>query len=392
MDLMEISAIHAEYFSGRIDKKNLYKYEISYLFRRSVSQNLRRICPTGLFNCPIATNARVGCKLCRFNKCIQVGMKPELVDKTKKAIIAYFAEQEKNSGKNEALASPTDSPFDNIEVEIVIDADLIIDKQITQPMFVDPKRNQSAIAEGAGLLIKNPKLFHMSINDQLDPEDVQFFSGVVTSWRKLLLKIYEDGLSYNSVHEEIDKFYDQTIDAQPLTYDPALDCTLIELAVDNILSASVKDIFDLDPSVQINFKTLYQCYYIFDSSAKEGTTIRQSLATFGFNVESYPFSAIMPVHMQDMKVVDFMKSDMFKSPWAESLEVEEFFIKTCQTLKTFLADPVIDLLFLNLVLFNSIVECESFLNVFPGKIFLPKLYFLSFKTEHLNHHRDCIFI
>ena len=320
-------------------------------------------------------------------------MKPELVDKTKKAIIAYFAEQEKNPGKNEALASPTDSPFDNIEVEIVIDADLIIDKQITQPIFVDPKRNnQSAIAEGAGLLTKNPKLFHMSINDQLDPEDVQFFSGVVTSWRKLLLKIYEDGLSYNSVHEEIDKFYDQTIDAQPLTYDPALDCTLIELAVDNILSASVKDIFDVDPSVQINFKTLYQCYYIFNSSAKEGTTIRQSLATFGFNVESYPFSAIMPVHMQDMKVVDFMKSNMFKSPWAESLEVEEFFIKTCQTLKTFLADPVIDLLFLNLVLFNSIVECESFINVFPGKIFLPKLYFLSFKTENLNHHRDCIII
>ena len=364
-----------------------------YLFRRSVSQNLKRICKTGLLNCPIATNVRVNCKLCRFNKCIQVGMKPEQVDKTKKAIIAYFAEQEKNSGKNEALPSPTDSPFVNIEVEKVNDVDFIIDNQvITQSIFVDPKRNQSAIVKGGGLLIKNLKLFHMSINNQLDPEDVQIFSGVVTSWRKLLLKIYEDGMSYNSVQQEMDKFHDQTLDVQSLTYYPALDCTLVDLAVDNILSAALKDIFDLDPSVQTNFKSLYQCYYIFYSSAKEGTTMRQSLATFGFNVESYPFSAIMPVHIHDMKIVDFMKSDMFKSPWADSLEVEEFFVKTCQTLKTFLADPVINLLFQNLVFFNSIVECESFLNFLPGKIFLSKLYFLCFKTEYLNHHRNCIFI
>jgi hypothetical protein len=70
-----------------------------------------------------------------------------------------------------------------------------------------------------------------------------------------------------------------------------------------------------------------------------------------------------------------MKSDMFKSPWAESLEVEEFFVKTCQTLKTFLADPVINLLFQNLVFFNSIVECENFLNFLPGKIFFVKAIF-----------------
>ncbi|XP_023348803.1 uncharacterized protein LOC111717542 [Eurytemora carolleeae] len=359
-------------------------------FRRSVSQNLKRICKTELFNCPIATNARVGCKLCRFNKCIQVGMKPEQVDKTKKAIIAYFAEEEKNSGKNEALTSPTDSPFVNIEEEKVIDVDFMIDNQvITQPLFVDPKRNQSAIVEGGGLLIKNPKLFHMSINNQLNPEDVQIFSGVVTSWRKLLLKIYEDGMSYNFVQQEMDKIHDQTLDVQSLTYDPALDCTLVDLAVDNILSAVVKDIFDLDPSVQTNFKTLYQCYYIFYSSAKEGTTMRQSLATFGFNVESYPFSAIMPVHIHDMKIVDFMKSDMFKSPWAESLEVEEFFVKTCQTLKTFLADPVINLLYQNLVFFNSIVECENFLNFLPGKLkmILYKEMLKKSQDSNLANHR-----
>lgn len=309
-------------------------------------------------------------------------MKPEQVDKTKKAIIAYFAEQEKNSGKNEASVKLTDTFIDNTEVGTVSDADLIIENPfITQPVFADIKNNQLTIVEGAGMLIQDPKVFHMFRNDQLDPEDVHCFSGVVTSWRKLLLKIYEDGMSYNSVHEEMDKFHDQTLDVQSLTYDPALDCTLVDLAVDNILSASVKDIFDLDPSVQTNFKSLYQCYYIFISSAKEGTTMRQSLATFGFNVESYPFSAIMPVHMHDMKIVDFMKSDMFKSPWAESLQVEEFFLKTCQTLKTFLADPVIDLLFLNLVLFNSIVGCESFLNVLPGKIFLLKHIFFKLQNR-----------
>ena len=380
MELREISAIHVEYFSGMIDKKKYFWINIEshpfHLFRRSVSQNLKRICKTGLLDCSIQMNARVGCKLCRFNKCIGVGMKPEQVDKTKKAIIAYFAEQEKNSGKNEASVKLTDTFIDNTEVGTVSDADLIIENPfITPPVFADIKNNQLTIVEGAGMLIQDPKVFHMFRNDQLDPEDVHCFSGVVTSWRKLLLKIYEDGMSYNSVHEEMDKFHDQTLDVQSLTYDPALDCTLVDLAVDNILSASVKDIFDLDPSVQTNFKSLYQCYYIFISSAKEGTTMRQSLATFGFNVESYPFSAIMPVHMHDMKIVDFMKSDMFKSPWAESLQVEEFFLKTCQTLKTFLADPVIDLLFLNLVLFNSIVGCESFLNVLPGKIFLLKHIF-----------------
>ena len=98
MDLREISAIHVEYFSGMIDKKKFLWINIKshpfHQFRRSVSQNLKRICKTGLLKCSIEANARVGCKLCRFNKCIEVGMKPEQVDKTKKAIIAYFAEQE----------------------------------------------------------------------------------------------------------------------------------------------------------------------------------------------------------------------------------------------------------------------------------------------------------
>ena len=304
-------------------------------------------------------------------------MKPEQVDKTKKAIAAYFAEQEKNSKKTEELVTSTVTLNDNITVEKVFEVELIPESQDdTHPLFFDPKRSKKFGFDEASMFQKDPKMFQITRNDQLNPEDIHFFSGLVTSWRKLLLKTYLDGMSYPSVHEEIERYHNQSLDAQTLTFGTALDCTLVDVSVDNIFKASLADLLCLKPTMQAKLRTLYQCVGVFFSSANEGITERQFLATYGYNVESYPFNAIIPVYMQDLKMVDYLKSGMFKSPWAESLDVEEFFIKTCQTLKTFLDNPVLNLCFFNLLLCNLVDKLGSSHNFLPGIIITEEGYLL----------------
>ena len=292
-------------------------------------------------------------------------MKPEQVDKTKKAIAAYFAEQEKNSKKTEELVTSIVTLNDNIIVEKVFEVELIPESQdVTQPLFFDPKRIKKFGSDEASMFQQDPKMFQITRNDQLNPEDIHFFSGLVTSWRKFLLKTYLDVMSSHSIHEEVDKYHMQSLDSSTLTYDTALDNTMTSVALDNI--ACFTNISGLNPSMQAKLRTLLQCFQIFCSSALEGVTTRQSLATYGYNVESHPFSAIIPVYMQDLKVFDYLKSGMFKSPWAESLEVEEFFMKTCRTLKTFLDNPVLHLCFFNLLLYYFIDKLDSSHNFLPG--------------------------
>ena len=342
-----------------------------------MSQNLNWKCKSGLLNCTITTNARLLCKSCRFSKCLKVGMKPEQVDKTKKAIAAYFAEQEKNFKKSDSSVTSTVSLNDNMIVEKVCEVGLIPESQdVTQPIFFDPKRSQTFGSNEACMFQQDPKMFQISRNDQLNPEDIHFFSGLVTSWRKLLLKTYLDGMSHPSVHEEIEQYHNQSLDAQTLTFGTALDCTLVDVSVDNIFKASLADLLCLNPTMQAKLRTLHQCFGVFFSSANEGITSRQFLATHGYNVESYPFNAIIPVYMQDSKMVDYLKSGMFKSPWAESLEVEEFFMKTCQTLKSFLNDPVLNLCFFNLLLCNLVDKLGSSHNFLPGIIITEEGYLL----------------
>ena len=336
-------------------------------YRRSVSQNLKWTCKSGFLNCKISINARLYCKTCRFAKCIEIGMKPELVDKTKKAIAAYFAEQEKNSKKTEELVTSTVTLNDNITIEKVFEVKLIPESQdFTQPLFFDPKTSKKFGSDEANMFQQDPKMFQITRNDQLNPEDIHFFSGLVTSWRKLLLKTYLDGMSHNTVHEELERYHSQSLDARTLTFDTALDCTLVDISVDNIFNACLTDLPGLNPTMQAKLRTLHQCFGVFFSSANEGLTCRQFLAIYGYNVESYPFSAVVPVYMQDAEMVDYLKSDMFKSPWAESLEVEEFFMKICNTLKSFLSDPVLNLCFFNLLLCNLVDKLGSSHNFLPG--------------------------
>ena len=307
-------------------------------------------------------------------------MKPEQVDKTKKAIAAYFAEQEKNSKKTEDLVTSKNTLNDNITVEKVFEVELIPESQdVSQPLFFDPKRSKIFGSYEATMFQQDPKMFQITRNDQLNPEDIHFFSGLVTSWRKLLLKTFLDGMSSHSVYEEIDKYHMQSLDARTLTFDTALDCTLIDLSNDNIFNACLTDFPGLNNTMQAKLRTLHQCFGVFFSSANEGLTSRQFLATYGYNVESYPFSAIVPVYMQDTKMVNYLKSGMFQSPWAESIEVEEFFIKTCQTLKTFLNSPVLHLCFFNLLLCNLADKFGGFHNFLPGIKFIEYGYVIESK-------------
>ncbi|XP_023345031.1 uncharacterized protein LOC111714206 [Eurytemora carolleeae] len=241
----------------------------------------------------------------------------------------------------------------------------------------------------ASMFQQDPKMFQITRNDQLNPEDIHFFSGLVTSWRKLLLKTYLDGMSHHTVHEELERYHSQSLDTQTLTFVTALDCTLVDVSVDNIFKACLTDLSSLNPTMQAKLRTLYQCFGVFYSSANEGITVRQLLATYGYNVESYPFSAVVPVYMQDTKMVNYLKSDMFKSPWAESIEVEEFFMKTCQTLKTFLANPVLHLCFFNLILCNLADKFGSSHNFLPGKLktILFKEMLMKSQDSNLANHR-----
>ena len=234
-------------------------------------------------------------------------------------------------------------------------------------------------SDEASMFQQDPKMFQITRNDQLNPEDIHFFSGLVTSWRKLLLKTYLDGMSHHTVHEELERYHSQSLDTQTLTFVTALDCTLVDVSVDNIFKACLTDLSSLNPTMQAKLRTLYQCFGVFYSSANEGITVRQLLATYGYNVESYPFSAVVPVYMQDTKMVNYLKSDMFKSPWAESIEVEEFFMKTCQTLKTFLANPVLHLCFFNLILCNLADKFGSSHNFLPGKKIIEYGYVIKSK-------------
>merc|ERR1711915_624149 len=53
-------------------------YSCRAFFRRGVPKQVR--CAFGHDKCKITRQNRTGCKLCRYNRCLEVGMKPERVD------------------------------------------------------------------------------------------------------------------------------------------------------------------------------------------------------------------------------------------------------------------------------------------------------------------------
>lgn len=55
-------------------------YPCRAFFRRGTTKNFQ--CRTGKFSCPLEQSVKNRCRGCRYKKCLQVGMKPEMVDAT----------------------------------------------------------------------------------------------------------------------------------------------------------------------------------------------------------------------------------------------------------------------------------------------------------------------
>ena len=345
-------------------------------FRRASNNNARVSwkCKRGKEDCIIASKSKKKsfCKKCRYSKCIETGLKASLVDKTKKAIVEFYAKQSRSTNpqnsqieeiQSEKSTNTNENYFQNSTC-IPPDERLLQHNDSQQQSFLTETITQNknsdlavqvslaqhqafASQQRISCNLRREKL--LMISNEYTPDDINYFSLVSNA-----VKLYEDAILKLIISDPQCKIemldYSQQLQAigetgsNRLRYSPVLEGRIERLSKENvgvIFKALNPDITgsDLNDISKLLSKHL-RVFCIFLSHTYSDMTHRQFFGNrYTKHIDSVDFQNW---HWQylEKQVPDIIQSNLFASPWAPSLELEEFFYQTAESVKELLQDPV----------------------------------------------------
>lgn len=108
-------------------------YPCRAFFRRGTTKNFQ--CRTGKFSCPLEQAVKNRCRGCRYEKCLQVGMKPAMVDAT---LVKKNINGAKKKGKrsHELLIEGDNDPLDLSRASALPTGEEIFEDSSTQLFYV----------------------------------------------------------------------------------------------------------------------------------------------------------------------------------------------------------------------------------------------------------------
>ena len=339
-------------------------------FRRFCDQDPP--CKSGLKSCSIILQARTKCKSCRLQKCFEVGMDSDLVNKTKKSIALYYAHQDAKSVCNDQLKASDEiivecNQEDKIETanktgelsasESSEGSPMSSGDEIVE-MFHD-KPDESEIKE-----IPNWEVLPANVCsfNRLSVEDVKFFQESMHHFRTLLLKSMFLIGNDPEYMRECGNFVDAVSD--PTTKPVASIFKFFELEDKLIFSEHSKYVENVtkisDPKalqkITVHFKMENDLFGIFQSAFTGQKTARQQMTEIGINADQLACLSTGLQRFMDDKYPNILTTTTdFQSPWAASEDLENFFLKTAKKF-SFSSDPVASMIFSQLLLLSSTVR------------------------------------
>ena len=108
----------------------------------------------------------------------------------------------------------------------------------------------------------------------------------------------------------------------------------------------------------------YQAVFdIFRNTIHENATVKEAYLHYGMDLGNIIDDLSRPMILA-YRIPNPLKSDpRFRSPWAQSLALEDYFFKVAAEFKALLGNPVEQMLFWYLLLFRSASRCAHLLDL-----------------------------
>ena len=326
-------------------------------FRRAVKNKKKWTCRTGNKDCIIAKEIQTHCKLCRYIKCLRYGMEPDLVDKDRDSVLAI------RKGKSK-------------------DKSEVVDRQANSKEYcrlgnvVIPVNSHEKSLDSNWTKLSGPSV-RLHFTPEYSQEEQSYFKFLRQTWMN-----FHHGLWTNMSQ------------STPCKHDMDFRCHIMrtgldkferhdmdgwthinrgfEISLQNAEEAEMLDLlWTLAPEIDAEQKTsiiqTYQEYKkvinIFHTHATAHWTMEDVYCRlYGINISSPHIKQFLPPDIASLKLPNILKSSLFSSPWAESLELENFFFETAESLTCVLNNPLWNLFFTTLLVQSTAKDVGSGLN------------------------------
>ena len=322
-------------------------------FRRAVKNKNKWTCRTGKQDCIIAQEIRTNCKVCRFIKCLRYGMEPDLVDKVKKSVVDNHAGKNKNQGQVMEEHEANLKEGGNVDSQCFKQEMAIYSNQATLP--------------GPSVIVH--------FTPEYSQEEQSYFSFLCHTWMNFSQGLWSNMSQSPECKQDMD--YRCHIMRTGLDNFQRVDLyTFIHQGFGISLQKAVEAemlnlLWTLAPEIDAEQKTAiiqtYQEYKkvvnIFHSHAAEHWSMEDVYSRlYWINVNSPAIKQFLPADIASLKLPNILKSPLFSSPWAENLELENFFLETAETLVSVVNSAPWNLLFTTLLIQSACKDVGSGLN------------------------------
>jgi len=222
------------------------------------------------------------------------------------------------------------------------------------------------------------------ISNEYTPDDINYFSLVSNA-----VKLYEDAILKLIISDPQCKIemldYSQQLQAigetgsNRLRYSPVLEGRIERLSKENVgvifkaLNPDItgSDLNDISKLLSRHLRVI--C--IFLSHTYSDMTHRQFFGNrYTKHIDSVDFQN-WHWHYLEKQVPDIIQSNLFASPWAPSLELEEFFYQTAESVKELLQDPVRFMIAIPILIASCSTDIGIEANTFVNREHLVSLLF-----------------
>lgn len=181
------------------------------------------------------------------------------------------------------------------------------------------------------------------ITSKLNTLDLGFFSSLVQYWKQFTYNTYSRLSEDQACLQDLNVVASQVISmsatqSNHLSYNPLLkneSIYVVALEITQEMMGAIEP--DRRKDVANNFLQYAKIFDIFFFHTQHGRTIEETCSYLGFIEEFNLMKKMFPPETFSIGMPSLLTTSLFQSPWAETLELEQFFLQTAENFKV---DPV----------------------------------------------------
>ena len=286
-------------------------------------------------------------------------MEPNLVDKAKKAEVDHHGGQ--NNGPNQVHGALNAEPPEELTlVNVVLPVNEQYSRRVTHPN----SGQMEQLGPSAGL----------HFTPEFSQEEQNYFQFLCQTWMSFSLQLWttmsqspeckQDMSAFgHMIRTGVDNFQRVSLDTD-MRQELDLGASMQHVIKSQLLEL----LWTLAPEIDDEQKTGICRHFlenmnvlnIFHTQAAEHWTMEDIYSRlYGVNIRSPHIKQFLPADFDRLRLPNILKSSLFSSPWAESLELENFFVATALSLASVVSHPTWNLIFTTLLVQSASIDLGS---------------------------------